>query len=101
MTRTAQLRTKTLKRERTIHKRAMPEKTRAWKHAGPGGHPLHTAGSNHPFVTQMISVAHAPGFHISDGLETTVRVLWKTPGGRRLVRRSVACLSVEAMPTAP
>ena len=49
------------------------------QHAGPGGHPLHTTGSNHPFVTHMIPVAHAPGFHISDGFETTVRVLWKTP----------------------
>jgi hypothetical protein len=45
--------------------------------AAPGGHPLHAAVGDQPFVARAVFVAHAPGDHVAHGLKAAVRVAGK------------------------
>ena len=40
--------------------------------AAPGRHPLHAARFDGALVARAVSVAHAPGQHVGDGLEAAV-----------------------------
>src|SRR5690606_36098300 len=46
-------------------------------HAAPGGHPLHAAVFEQAFMAGAVTVQHAPGDHVGDGLEAAVRVVGK------------------------
>jgi hypothetical protein len=44
-------------------------------HATAGGHPLHAAVLEQALVAGAVTMQHAPGDHVGDGLEATVRVV--------------------------
>ncbi len=46
-------------------------------HAAAGGHPLHAAVGQQPFVAGRVAMAHAAGDHVGDGLEAAVRMIGK------------------------
>src|SRR5690606_34217698 len=46
-------------------------------HAAPGGHPLHATVFEQAFMAGAVTVQHAPGDHVGDGLEAAVRVVGK------------------------
>ena len=48
-------------------------------HAAAGGHPLHAAVLQQPFMAGAVAMAHAAGDHVGDGLEAAVRMVGK-PG---------------------
>ncbi len=45
--------------------------------AAAGGHPLHRARGQKPFVARVVTVTHPTGEHVGDGLEAAMRMIGK------------------------